>query len=277
MTFTRYADPQVFYDQALPLLVAHEAENNLMLGIGARIAKDKHHYSNSDPILGIAFVHGEPRGAVLMTPPHRLALTRMPPAMVAHIAGQLANDGISLPGVLGPKETAADLVAAWLECTGQRAELTQSMRIYQLNHVLPVPTVPGRCVEAGMDDRETLLNWMPSYFASVGERTSSVDELVRQYIADKNAYLWKIDIAVSMAASASPTPNGIRINNVYTPPECRNRGYATANVVALSQRMLDTGRRFCFLYTDLANPTSNSIYQKIGYRPVCDADAYRIA
>src|SRR5206468_1492050 len=75
---------------------------------------------------------------------------------------------------------------------------------------------------------------------------------------------------VSTATLMGPTPNGIRISVVYTPPELRGRGYASACVAALSQRMLDAGKRFCFLYTDLANPTSNKIYRTIGYEPVCD-------
>jgi predicted GNAT family acetyltransferase len=66
------------------------------------------------------------------------------------------------------------------------------------------------------------------------------------------------------------TPNGIRIGPVYTPPEHRRHGYASAVTAGLSSRLLES-RRFCFLYTDLANPTSNKIYEQIGYRRVCEA------
>jgi predicted GNAT family acetyltransferase len=67
----------------------------------------------------------------------------------------------------------------------------------------------------------------------------------------------------------------VRIGPVYTPPEARNRGYASALVAAISQAQLDAGRRFCFLFTDLANPTANHIYQAIGYEPVRDVDMWR--
>ena len=78
-----------------------------------------------------------------------------------------------------------------------------------------------------------------------------------------------------MAACIGATPKGIRIGGVYTPPDERRRGYATALVAEVSRIKLAEGKALCFLFTDLANPTSNSIYQKIGYRPVCDFAEYR--
>ena len=87
--------------------------------------------------------------------------------------------------------------------------------------------------------------------------------------------LWEVEgTAVSMAGFAGRTPNGIRVAWVYTPPENRGKGFAGACVAALSQKLLDDGRKFCFLYTDLANPISNHVYLKIGYEPVTDATVY---
>jgi predicted GNAT family acetyltransferase len=74
-----------------------------------------------------------------------------------------------------------------------------------------------------------------------------------------------------MAGIAGPTPNGIRVQAVYTPPQHRQHGYASMLVARVSQLMLDSGKRFCFLFTDLANPTSNKIYQQIGYHHIADA------
>src|SRR5206468_2082657 len=97
-------------------------------------------------------------------------------------------------------------------------------------------------------------------------------EQMRQRLAARQMFLWKdaSGHAVTMAGWSGRTPNGTRINAVYTPPENRRRGYASACVASLSQHLLDSGRRFCFLYTDLTNPTSNNIYQKIGYQRVGD-------
>lgn len=80
-----------------------------------------------------------------------------------------------------------------------------------------------------------------------------------------------------MAGVVAHTPHGARIGYVYTPPEWRGRGYASACVAGLSQRVLDSGRRFCFLYTDLSNPTSNALYQRIGYEHVCNVIDYEFS
>jgi predicted GNAT family acetyltransferase len=89
------------------------------------------------------------------------------------------------------------------------------------------------------------------------------------------AYVWEdAGEVVAFAGVAGPTPRGIRIGPVYTPPDRRGRGYASNLVAEVSRRQLASGRNFCFLFTDLANPTSNHIYQTIGYVPVVDVDQY---
>ena len=96
--------------------------------------------------------------------------------------------------------------------------------------------------------------------------------VVAERIREGRLFFWcdPADRPVSMAGWAGRTPNGVRVNFVYTPPESRNRGYATSCVAALTKHLLDCGRTFCFLFTDMANPTSNRIYRQIGYQHVCD-------
>jgi predicted GNAT family acetyltransferase len=89
-------------------------------------------------------------------------------------------------------------------------------------------------------------------------------------IEEGRLFFWDDSGPVSMAGLTRPTPHGISVSFVYTPPELRGRGYASAVVGRLSQRCLEEGRDFCTLYTDLSNPTSNSIYQRIGYRALAD-------
>ena len=101
--------------------------------------------------------------------------------------------------------------------------------------------------------------------------------MAERILAQNRYFLWEHRQICAMVAVAGPTPNGIRINQVYTPLELRGRGYASNLVAAVSQRMLDGGRKFCFLFTDQANPTSNKIYQQIGFHPVSDFRSWRFA
>lgn len=126
-------------------------------------------------------------------------------------------------------------------------------------------------------DRLLLKEWIAAFYretgAGGGDPDAAVDKALTQ--ESRGLYLWEDGVPVSMAGYVAGTPNGVRIGAVYTPPEKRRRGYAGACVAAVSQMLLDQGRRFCFLYTDLANPTSNHIYQEIGYRPVADSAMLR--
>jgi predicted GNAT family acetyltransferase len=120
---------------------------------------------------------------------------------------------------------------------------------------------------------------------SPSARRSSTKEGVDRRLSAEGTgiLLWEHDgEPVSLAGWGGRTPNGIRVGPVYTPPELRGRGYATAVTAELSRRLLagDLGpgnRRFCFLYTDLANPTSNSIYRRIGYRQHAESAMIRFA
>jgi predicted GNAT family acetyltransferase len=154
------------------------------------------------------------------------------------------------------------------------------MRIFQLERVIPPIDVPGRFRPATVDDSDLVAAWSVAFVReSLGDAAdpATVERSVVAGIEERRLFVWEDLLPVSMAAWVGPTPNGVRINYVYTPPELRGRGYASACVAALSQNRLDSGRRFCFLYTDLANPTSNSIYRKIGYEPVADVSAFNFS
>jgi predicted GNAT family acetyltransferase len=126
-------------------------------------------------------------------------------------------------------------------------------------------------------DRELLLEWYRA-FGVEALHEDEPDENRIATIVDRRLrgvgpriVLWDDGGPVSLAGVGGDTPNGTRIGPVYTPPELRGRGYASALVAAVSAEELAAGRRFCFLYTDLANPTSNRIYAAIGFEPACDS------
>ena len=150
-----------------------------------------------------------------------------------------------------------------------------------------VPTEPATCLGdiLVIDDdailRELVTDWVVAFSTEAMPEQPPIDDpeaVADRWIARVNRllYLWEDGgRVVSLVGAGGETPNGIRIGPVYTPPDARGRGYATSLTAAASADQLERGRRFCFLFTDLANPTSNAIYQSIGYEPVCDMDQYR--
>jgi GNAT superfamily N-acetyltransferase len=155
-------------------------------------------------------------------------------------------------------------------------------RTFRLARVIP-PERPAtgswRFVEAR--DRDLIADWLVAFSSEAMPEAPPIPDpgaTAERWIAriGRTGYLWEDGgEAVSLVGAGGETPHGIRIGPVYTPPERRGRGYASSLTAAASRDQLDRGRQFVFLFTDLANPTSNKIYQAIGYEPVCDVDQYR--
>jgi predicted GNAT family acetyltransferase len=142
--------------------------------------------------------------------------------------------------------------------------------IYRLDRVEDVPMSPGELIQAREEHLDMLVEWMLGFSEATPQTwdREAAYQRARDRIADRSLYLWHDGQPVSMAWRSRPAGRGITVTGVYTPPEFRRRGYATSCVASLSRTLLAEGYQFCTLYTDLANPTSNSVYQKIGYRPV---------
>lgn len=281
MKFTRFEHASAFRERAESFLLAHEAEHNLILGLSAILVQQPNYYGEESPYMATVEQDDVVVAAVLMTPPHNLILSRIDTAeTLTLLARDLASDRSALPGVLGPPDASATFARLWNELTGQTYRLDVAERIYQLDKVVPVTGVPGQMRQATMDDRELLSRWITAFGheALNNDAPAATEATVRRFlgidVGMRGCYFWEDGVPVAMAGYSGPTPNGIRVGPVYTPPEHRRQGYASACVAALSQMLLDRGRHFCFLYTDLANPTSNHIYQNVGYQPVCDVDAY---
>jgi hypothetical protein len=284
MDLTRYDDPVHFVPQAEPFLLAHEAAHCLPLGLCATLLAQPD-AAAPPPYLAIVNLGAHVVIVALRTPPHNVVLSLIPD--LAHVDAAmalLAADlrlvyGARLPGVLGPSTISRAFAARWELTTGQRFRPGMRERIYRLDAVRPVSGVPGHLRRATQLDRDLLLRWGHAFDQEAlgGRESSDVEALVDRMLTfeQRGAYLWDDGQPVSLAAYGGPTTHGIRIGPVYTPPERRGRGYASAAVAGLSQRLLDDGRQFCTLFTNLANPTSNHIYQTIGYTPVCDMDEYQ--
>jgi uncharacterized protein len=166
---------------------------------------------------------------------------------------------------------------------GATAELVQRQGVYALTSLREVPRADGDPRPALREERELLLRWLtdfadeaiPGLTRDLATAERSLDVRLAED-DDAGMWLWEDEgEPVSLVGFGSPTSGGIRIGPVYTPPEHRRRGYATSLTAEVTHRLLERGHRACFLYTDLANPTSNAIYARIGYERVCDSVEYR--
>jgi hypothetical protein len=272
----RFTDVGDFLEVAGGFLAAREAEHNLFFGICASLRETPEAY-DGPPYLAVVSAGDTVVAAALQTPPFRLVLSEIDDtaAIPMLIADTLDRN---LPAVMGPVEHVGAFVEARVSRGGPVARLEGSERIFRLSAVRPPRPVAGRYRAAEPGDRTLVVAWIEAFMreafghADPSEAAASADRWLAG--RGRTLYLWDDGAAVSLAGVGGPTPNGIRIGPVYTPPEVRGRGYASALVAAVSQAELDAGRRFCFLFTDLANPTSNHIYQEIGYEPVRDVDVY---
>jgi uncharacterized protein len=272
MELTRHETAGGFLAHAGEFLGAREAEHNLILGLCSRLRVAPALYGEA-PYFAVVERDGRVVAATMRTPPHNLILSELDDleAIAPLLEDARAQFG-SLPGVVGPKDAVARFAAAWGPA---RLELAQ--RAFRADHVAAPAGVPGRMRDYERRDRELAARWMEAFTeeALPEPPPESSEEFVdrREEDPDGGLVIWEDGgEPVSMAGFGGRTPNGIRIGPVYTPPERRGRGYASAVTAAITQRLLDGGLRFCFLFTDLANPTSNSIYQRIGYEPVSDFD-----
>jgi uncharacterized protein len=274
----RLDDAAAFLAEAEPLLLADEARHNLILGIAAN-ARDGLY---EDVRLWLVRDGRLPVAAALQTPPNNLVLARpqSPSALPALVDALTAEDA---PGVVGARPEIDEFVELWRRRTGAGVRASMQQGILALERVTPPPLVSGSPRVATAADRELALRWWIAFAEEVhhegGPGRDRAGPMIDFRLSSRTAgiLLWEDGgEPVSLAGWGGRTPNGIRVGPVYTPPTMRGRGYATALTAELSQRLLDGrlftgGRRFCFLYTDLANPTSNAVYERIGYRRVAES------
>ena len=258
-------------------LELNESENNLPIGLAYRLAKNPRYYGPESPLLLSILEQGRAVGVAIMTPPRRLILSRFETsveAAMAHLTRYLRGIDTPIPGVTGPATEAQAFSECWTEeMAGISARVVMRLRVFEARTVVDVSLSPGELRLACMADHPLMTQWIAAFSETIGEPVD-VDQAksnAQQYIKDRLLYIWDDGGPVSIATETRPIRNGITISTVYTPPEHRSKGYATSCVWSLTKKLLSGRYSFCSLYTDLSNPTSNSIYTKIGYVPLGDA------
>jgi len=280
MELRSHDDVEAFLDTAGPLLLESEARHNLMFGICATLHEAPAVYP--DVKLWTIEDGGDVVGAALRTAPFNIVVAKpVSDAALQFAAQAIAGEGSSLPGVTGAYPEADVFADSWERATGARRRLRMAQGIYEVRTARPPAEARGRMRFAERADRQRIVDWIHAFEAeSIPPDAPHVnaEEVVERRLAGGGGggfALWDDDgDTVSLSGYGGRTPHGIRIGPVYTPPPLRGRGYASALVGQLSQWLLDGGLDYCFLYTDLANPTSNRIYMNVGYELVCESADY---
>jgi predicted GNAT family acetyltransferase len=271
MRIQRFRSAAAFLAAAEPDLAHAEVENNLILGNAYDVAR-RAHPDSVEPYFAAAFDNGRVLMAAFRTLAGKVGVTRtFRPEAFRPLAEDVIDACPETSAVIGPAPDVDAFAAVVADMVGRPARLHSRQRIHQLAEVrLTEAPAPGRLRLARPEDADILTLWTDGFFAAIREPGES-RTLVRSRLADEALYLWECDGGpVSMAAWTGRTRRTVRVAHVYTPPEHRGQGYATALVAALSRRLLADGVDRCCLYTDVANPTSNAIYRRIGYEPIAD-------
>ena len=143
--------------------------------------------------------------------------------------------------------------------------------VHKLTHVvMPDPLAAGRLRQARSADTDLVVEWILAFDEDAGVGIEDAPGAAARLIERGALYLWDDAEPRSMAAVVRETRTGVSITLVYTPRTFRGHGYASACVATLSRQLLESGRSFCSLWTDLANPTSNALYARLGYVPLAD-------
>ena len=280
MTFNTYKDVNEFYHLTYDVLMRHESQNMIILGnlIMGYEGKDK--YDWRDPANWFMAAVTDASGSdvkltALMTPPHKLVIYATDNQIDDTALSCLIDglDGYDIPGIHAEKNLAERFVEIYAKRYNVEYEPEKNMRVYELNHVNPGIPETGKLRHATEADIYYLPYWQECFWAECFNKSIEISSDIEKYLHTiPNTYVLEDynGTPVSVARSHRKMSTVCAVGFVYTPPYIRGKGYATDCVAQLSKLLLEKGYKGVSLYTDLANPTSNSIYMKIGYNPIAD-------
>jgi predicted GNAT family acetyltransferase len=231
--------------------------------------------SDSPPLFLTVWDGGALAGAALQTPPFPLLCGGLPESTISDVVAELAQSRPELNGVRGPHAIATRFADTWSERTGALSSVSLDERLYRLDVLHPPMTVEGEPRPVNDDDIDILVDWLARFRAEAlaGEpgRAATAQSIRTAKQAGGEFLLWTLNgEPVSMAAVCSPVDGVCGIGPVYTPIDRRGHGFGSAVTAAAADWAYAAGAKDVVLFADLANPVSNTIYQRIGFRPVVD-------
>ncbi|MHB8104901.1 MAG: GNAT family N-acetyltransferase [Dehalococcoidales bacterium] len=278
MNIQYYPNAAGFLAHVGKYLAKDGARYGLIVAIANGLVRNPHHFGPDDPWFCSIGTGTKINAVAIRTPPHNIIL--------AHFSGDIAAIAEKLvvvvtekfkviPGVVGDKDLADIFARQWCDAFNLKIRNKMEQRIFRLNRVNDVPLSRGKMRPATMADKDLVVKWSHAFHVDTGMEKMGEPEMDITPLLEMGwIFLWEDGKPVAMARQAGVADKGITVSGVYTPPELRGKGYATSCVAELSKLILQSGKEFCMLYTDLAIPTSNSIYKKIGYKEVADSVEY---
>jgi RimJ/RimL family protein N-acetyltransferase len=274
MDLQMHDDPRAFRALADPFYGTDTLRHTVALTAMARFLGVER---AQPPIMGTLHDDGELVGVALRTPPWPVIVSGLPtdPDLLDSFLTQWLEADPELPGVSGPVENAQAVADAWTRRTGATTNVTLASRLFRLGELTP-PVTSGQARTATEDDLDLLVKWRADFEVEALGFQRAPDEgraaIRRMFANGDSVVLWEDrGEPVAWATASAPIGGMSRVGPVFTPAEHREHGYGSAVTAAVSRHALDAGARDVILFADLTNPVSNSIYQKIGYRPVYDA------
>lgn len=251
---------------------AQSARNTIVLTVGDALQRRGLEVFGDDPSMFGWWTGADGRvdGALVWTPPRPPVVGVIPAEAVGPLAEVLVEAGAR--GINAERNVAEAVAEAWRRDHGVKGAVVMEQRLHRLVELIsPDPAPPGRPRIATADDRALAMAWMNAFYRDVNLPSGDTAQAVDDLLSYSGLTLWEVDgTPVSMAGAMPLVAGTTRITLVYTPDSMRGRGYAAAVTATVSQAALDADAEEVLLFTDLSNPTSSRVYQRIGYRPVVD-------
>ncbi len=276
-----FTNPGSFLDHTQADLEAEEAINSLTLGVCMRM-RNQPGWETGRACLKVIEDDGGLALAAMMTPPHNLSVTGHPldpDCAMGLLVGELASEGWTVPGILAPDSIARLFAEQWAKKTGLPFHLFETLHLFDLRQVLlpPPPPEQGRLRQASGADLPLVGRWRYNFNMEIFQTGDEAEMMgdAQKRVQAGDVFVWETGgQPVSVAMKNRPTRRSICVSQVYTPPEQRGKGYATACVSELSRQLLQSGWEFCTLFVNVANLPAYHAYQRIGYRLVEEFEEY---
>jgi ribosomal protein S18 acetylase RimI-like enzyme len=261
------SDPVAFRELVFPFLQRDPVRNSTIL---TNIADRVNGIMNDpEPPVFVSVHDGdEVAGVVLSTTLRGINLADLPVGLVPIVVDVLAEASPRAIGVVGPEKSARSFAEQYAVRTGRTFHETERARLHQLREFAEQKAdgAPRLARVADLAVVGPMFGGFRAESGNAGEGDAADRRWIEQRIVRDRVWVWEDGgRIVSLVGHQEPVFGAARIGPVYTPPEYRGRGYASALTATVARHLSKAGDQVC-LFTDLANPTSNRIYAAIGFR-----------